>query len=357
MRRSKTLPAFLAIATVACSAASNGSAGSTANTTQDQQPATAKAAAVLASEERVYRGACDGSAAVMLNDRVFASVYDEDNVIRLFPITGGQQSAQLDSVGTHLGIGDDESDLEGAARIGDRIYWIGSMGENDDGEAKPERRRFFATDISGPDRLALAGSQPEAQSERLFRAILAAPALQDFNLPAAAQEATKTAAGLNIEGLAATRSGGLIIGFRGPLSPLDPPGDRRAIVVTLTNPGEVIAGRPPQFENGGTVRLGDRGIRSIEYVPTTGDYLILAGPVDAAPNFALFRWSGNLAEDPVQLQVNLEELNPESLALLPDGRLLVLSDDGEVRVGERKCKHRDTPPEQRSFRGRIVPLP
>ena len=40
-----------------------------------------------------------------------------------------------------------EADIEGATRIGDRIYWITSHGRNKDGKIRPSRYRFFATSI------------------------------------------------------------------------------------------------------------------------------------------------------------------------------------------------------------------
>lgn len=329
-----------------------GQAGPTAN------QATQQTAHAPAAEDRLYRGACDGSAAAMLDDAHFVAAFDEDNVLRVYPIAGGGDIAgsRLD-VGAHLGIGTDESDLEGAARIGNRIYWIGSMGRNDEGEDKPERRRFFATDITGSGRLAPAGDQSAAASEQLFTAMLQAEALQRYQLSTAAQIATKTAGGLNIEGLAPTASGGLIIALRAPVHPPAAAGNRRAIVVTLANPDEVLDGATPRFVDAGDLQLGDRGIRSLEFRPASGDYLILAGAFDEARRFALFRWSGRLGDDPEQIELNLDPLNPEGLSLLPDGRLLVLSDDGEVQVDGRNCKSNRTPVERRSFRGRIVRLP
>jgi hypothetical protein len=355
------MPRFLSVLTIALlgagAAAGCGPAGppAPAEDRGNASPAVGNASATPEVENLVYRGSCDGSAATVIDERHFAAAYDEDNVIRIFPIGGGEASSTLD-FGAHLGIGGDESDVEGAARIGTRIYWIGSMGRNDRAEDKPERRRFFATTIAGEGRLALAGDPAAAASEQLFRAIADAPELQRYNLSAAALLATKTAGGLNIEGLASTANGGLIIAFRAPVQPVDPAGDRRAIVVTLVNPEEVIEGRPARFVDAGHIGLGDRGVRSMEFRPAQGDYLILAGAFDEARRFALFRWSGRLADDPVQLNVELEPLNPESLSLLPDGRVLVLSDDGEVQVEGRNCKSGNTPAARRSFRGRILRL-
>ena len=44
---------------------------------------------------------------------------------------------------------DKELDLEGATRVGNRIFWIGALGNNKDGECRANRNRLFATDLSG----------------------------------------------------------------------------------------------------------------------------------------------------------------------------------------------------------------
>src|SRR5258708_3118286 len=44
---------------------------------------------------------------------------------------------------------DKESDLEGSAVVGSRIYWISSHGTNKNGKVQERRRRFFATEIVG----------------------------------------------------------------------------------------------------------------------------------------------------------------------------------------------------------------
>lgn len=337
--------------------------GTAASCGQAGSPPTAEAAgnAATAVEDRIYRGICDGSAAVMLDDRHFVTAYDEDNIIRVFPLAGGSEveATRLD-VGAHIGISK-EFDLEGAARLGNRIYWIGSLGRNEEGDkAKPERRQLFATEIAATgDRLAFTGSASAAAGQALFEALLGASELSQFQLPAAARLGAKMPEGLNIEGLAATRDGRLIIAFRNPLiQSANAAEPRRALVVTLANPDAAAAGtEPPHFAEAGTIQLGGRGVRSIEFVPATGDYLIVAGAIDGTRNFALYRWTGRLADTPVQLPMDFGSLNPEGLAVLADGRLLILSDDGAEQIGGHDCKDEATPATQRSFRGRIVRIP
>src|SRR5262245_11743854 len=96
-----------------------------------------------------YFGMCDASAAVALGATLFIVANDEDNVIRVYrrqpaamPVSSFDLTAFL-RVNRKQG----ESDLEGAARIRDRIYWIASHGRNAKGEASPNRQRFFATTV------------------------------------------------------------------------------------------------------------------------------------------------------------------------------------------------------------------
>lgn len=66
---------------------------------------------------------------------------------------------------------------------------------------------------------------------RLLNALLAADTLAPYRLATAAQRAAEAPGGLNIEGLAATPEGTLLIGLRNPLR------QGRALLVPLLNPG------------------------------------------------------------------------------------------------------------------------
>jgi hypothetical protein len=95
-----------------------------------------------------YKGRCDASAASALSDGHFVVANDERNKLQIY------KRGQPDPVGAGLDISaflgtkvDKESDLEGAATIGSRIYWISSHGRKKDGEFQERRHRFFATDV------------------------------------------------------------------------------------------------------------------------------------------------------------------------------------------------------------------
>jgi uncharacterized protein DUF3616 len=310
-----------------------------------------------------YRGACDGSAAVALDSNHFAVADDDHNVLRIYRI--GQPDSNpslnvdqfLDAAKKKKKPGFKEADIEGAARIGDRIYWIGSHGRDSDGEAEPTRSRFFATrvrtDPAGP-RLEPIGSQAY---KTLREDMLADPKLSDLMLAKAYAPGQKVGPapesedGFNIEGLAAAPDGRLFIGFRNPR-----PG-KRAIVITLDNPDKVLAGEKPVFGASMRLDLGGRGIRSIEWIGNR--FIIVAGPhgkasaSDIMPPFALFTWSGKEAAGPEVVPgiTFPNDFSPEALFAIPGTEnVMLLSDDGDL-----DCKEKDEA--QRTFRSMILPLP
>ena len=108
---------------------------------------TAIAAPACALE---HTGMCDASAAVAVEGDRFVVANDEDNVLRLYSSTkSGTALASfvIPSLPVLPGVEHGEADIEGAARIGKRIYWIASHGSNSSGKKRPHRRQLFATDI------------------------------------------------------------------------------------------------------------------------------------------------------------------------------------------------------------------
>ncbi|MEJ8854101.1 DUF3616 domain-containing protein [Variovorax robiniae] len=302
--------------------------------------ATLCVAAAPAREVMVYRGTCDASAASALGPDHFVVASDEDNILRIYR-NGQPEAVSTLPLATFLGSSDEESDIEGAATVGNRIYWISSHGRNKNAKPRPARQRFFATDIDAsttpptlrPVGKAYAGLQAD---------LLATPAGQQLGLGQAAQRAPEAEGGFNIESLAATPQGPLLVGFRNPLI------GRDALVMPLLNPLEVLEGRPSAWGAPVKLPLGRRGLRSME---TTGEgYLLVAGPTADTGTFALFRWSGKAADAQVQLShVDLGTLRPEALFTIPGSKeMQLLSDDGGLTSGGVECK--DRPPAERTFR-------
>jgi hypothetical protein len=276
----------------------------------------------------VFTGTCDASGAVRLGGSLVAVADDEDNLLRVYdsaapgaPVEVVETASMLaDARGKHP-----EMDLEAAARVGERIYWLASHGRKKSGKPAPSRLRLFATDVASDGRLVFAGSVYERLVEDLA-------ALPGAGLAAAAARSPSAEGGLNIEGLGATAEGALLLGFRSPVGP-----DGRALVVPIENPAAVVErgeravlGAPRRLD------LGGRGVRALER--EGGEHIIVGGGSGAEVVAArLYTWDGRGESVREVAGVRFGDLNPEALAWL-DGRLLVLSDDGERRMGGRPCK-------------------
>jgi hypothetical protein len=85
---------------------------------------------------------------------LFVSASDEDYILRVYDRTvPGMPSATFDLAAfLEPGNPDEEPDIEGAAAVGDRIYWVTSHGRNTDREEQESRQRFFATTFGVTDR-------------------------------------------------------------------------------------------------------------------------------------------------------------------------------------------------------------
>ena len=273
-----------------------------------------------------YNGICEVSAGVFIDANHFAVASDETNKLQIYkrgkprPIGKGIDMEPFTSF--------DKSDLEAAAVIGDRVYWMSSHSFNSEGEDKSKRKVFFATKIvraNGKPKLESVGKPVKS--------------LRDSLAKAAGVEPKE----INIEALAATPEGGLLIGLRAPLR------NGNALVIPFRNPGAVVKNpdTPPRFGEAIEVKLGNRGLRSMETLGgRTPGYAIVAGPVsDSANGFALFRWPGP-GTDPVEVKgADLTGIRPEVAMSVPGRNLLqLLSDDGEI------CSDEKGPASKRRFR-------
>jgi hypothetical protein len=292
-----------------------------------------------------FRGMCDASAAVILDDARVLVADDEDNRVRIYAREGGDPQQVIDpSSFLELEPKSPEVDLEAATRSGDVIYWVSSHGRSSSGKPRPNRLRFFATrvatDASGAVQLTPIGRPMPA----LLEALVAEPKLAPFDLARSAEKAPKAEGGLSIEGLALAADGeGVLIGFRNPLP------EGKALTVILRNPDGVVQGEPPRFDDPRLIDLGGRGIRSID---RAGDrYLIGAGAFDDRRDAALYWWGGG-DDPPVWIAQDLGTFMPEAIVVDASGSLLLFSDDGTTRVGGKECKRAD--PSRRSFRGMVL---
>jgi hypothetical protein len=298
-----------------------------------------------AAEPMVFRGMCDASAVAALDEEFFVVADDEDNSLRVYSRANPGLPQQIKNLSVFLGMGrhESEADLEGAARSGDRIYWISSHGANANGKVQINRHQFFATTGSVKDgRIEL---EPIGRPySKLLQDLSRIPELVRFNLGAAAERPPKSSGALNIEGLSSTPEGHLLIGFRNPIP------QSKALLVPLLNPADLIAGRPGRFGSSILLELDGLGIRSIEY--REGRYLIIAGSHDGDGPSRLYEWGGGAGKPRLVEQPELSRINPEAITFFAQGgteRLWVISDDGSLKVGGVECK-RLKDPNQKFFR-------
>ncbi len=299
----------------------------------------------LAGEALIFREASDASAAVAIGEDGIIVADDENNALRVYRTgTSGLPSFSYDLT-DFLGIDPEhpEADIEGATKIGNRAYWITSHGRNKDGKMRPNRYRFFATEVHAGDGNVTV--RPVGRPyRRLAHDILGIPNAGRFGFDRATRfgenlgkkEREKLAPkkrGLNIEALCASADGKTIyIGFRNPL--LGGLTERRsyAIVLPLKNAARVLErGERPAFGEAIVWHLAGLGIRSMEYSHFHQEYLIVAGSTGEDDTFALYRWSPGKAA-PRLLSKLSSGFTPEALVPFADGRLLLLSDDGSVPI-------------------------
>jgi hypothetical protein len=274
---------------------------------------------------KLFLGAADASAAVRLDDGTILVGDDEDNVLRLSDAErGGRPRDELD-VSSFLGLApEQEADIEAAARIGDRAYWITSHGSS------KHRHHFFAV------RIERAGERTRLQPiGRSFDRLL--PALRGA-LVGTIPDADR--AELNVEGLAASSDGrALWIALRSPLV------SSKTIVVPLANPAAVVEqGVAPELGPPLLWDLGGRGARDLLWCPSREELLVLVG-TDDPDRPGLYRWSGRAADAPREVRAAwpaASELQPEAVIERASGKLLFLSDDGNrrVEVAASECRSR-----------------
>jgi hypothetical protein len=275
-----------------------------------------------------YSGLRDASAAVAVSSNLFIVADDEKNTLRLYsadhagpPLKDFDMDAFLQVTSKSP-----EADLEGAALLGNRAFWIGSHGRNKDGKDRPNRRRFFATDIAvtnGEVTLTPVGKP----CRRLLDDLLRDSRFAEFHLAEASTRAPKEPEALNIEGLSATPEGHLLLGFRNPAP------NGKALLIPLLNPNEVVEGKPARFGGATLLDLDGLGIRDMAFFD--GAYFIIAGPWHTGGKFQFYRWAGEDSK-PEKFDVrHLGDYNPEAIIIYPQKgfhEIQILSDDGSRAV-------------------------
>jgi len=295
-----------------------------------------------------YRGTCDGSGAVALDDGYFLDFNDENQNLRIY--AQGASAAAVQSLDINAGLGlavGEEADLEDAARVGDRVYVISSHARNKDGELQTSRYRFFALDLAGAVpglKMHIAGVSSHLLADMLDAGNWSTPNASILTLLQSTSQLSKgTVAslapkqqGTNIEGLAALGDTGvLVVGLRNPRS------GSKAILVTLLNADAVIGGAKARFGEAITLDLAGQAVRGMAWSTSHQSMFLLGGPHDEAQGpFALWRWNG-----PGSAAVKVEDIiapagsGPEAVIAYPGTKdLQVLFDMGRAPIDGDDCK-------------------
>ncbi|WP_443067798.1 DUF3616 domain-containing protein [Streptomyces sp. NBC_01351] len=288
---------------------------------------------------RYLTGSSDASAAVDAGGGHVLVADDETNVLRLYDRSRSGAPVKTWDLGPSLGL-KKEADIEAATRVGDTIYWTGSLGNNKDGKYKAERNTVFTTTVtgSGADTEITFGTAYRKLREDLVAWDAANGNRYGFAAGTAAGEVPKQIDGFNVEGLefAPGSTSTAYVGFRAPLAPAALGG--KALIVPVTNFDQVVAaGAKPVFGAGVELDLGGLAVRDIRK-NAADQYLILAGSWAADDNsdpYALYQWDGVPGHAPVK-RVDLPTTDPggwEAIVnvperLVPGARIQLITDSG-----------------------------
>nr|WP_053672873.1 hypothetical protein [Streptomyces sp. H036] len=301
----------------------------------------ASAAVQNPADARYLTGSADASAAVDVGGGYAVVADDESNVLRLYDRSRSGAPVKTWDFSSQLGVSK-EVDIEGATRIGNTVYWTGSLGNNKDGEYKAPRNTVFTTTVSGsgPGTQLAYGRSYKKLRDDLVAWDQAGGNKYGFAAGTADGEAPKQIDGFNVEGLefAPGSTTTAYLGFRAPLAPAVPGG--KALLVPVTNFDQVLAsGAKAVFGAGVELDLGGLAVRDIRK-NAAGQYLILAGSWAADDNsdpYALYQWDGVAGHAPVK-RADLPTTDPggwEAIVEVPDltaagARVQLVTDSGSA---------------------------
>ncbi|WP_405580131.1 hypothetical protein [Streptomyces sp. NBC_01190] len=294
----------------------------------------------FAADSRYLTGASDASAAVDVGGGYMVVANDEDNTLRLYSRAASGAPVKTWDLDDALDA-DKEVDIEAATRVGDTVYWTGSLGNNKDGEYKADRNTVFTTTVSG------SGASTSLTFGKAYHKLRDDLVAWDkangnhygFAAGTADGEIPKEIDGFNVEGLefAPGSTTTAYIGFRAPLAPAVPGG--RALIVPVTNMDKVVTGTKAAFGAPIELDLGGLSIRDLRK-NAAGQYLIIAGSWAADDNsdpYVLYAWDGVPGHAPVK-KLDLPTTDAggwESVVDVPDltqpgARVELITDDGDA---------------------------
>ncbi|MGV9317539.1 DUF3616 domain-containing protein [Streptomyces sp. NPDC003660] len=314
-----------------------GADGKSATTTLHY---AASPAVQRSADARYLTGASDASAAVDAGGGYVLVANDEDNTLRLYDGSASGAPVKSWNLSSALGAAK-EVDIEGAARVGNTVYWTGSLGNNKDGEYKADRNTVFTTTLSGSGAATSVafGSAGHKLRDDLVAWDKANGNRYGFAAATADGQTPKQVDGFNVEGLefAPGTTTTAYVGFRAPLVP--PSSGGKALIVPVTNIDQVVRGTKATFGTPIELDLGGLSVRDLRR-NDQGQYLILAGSWAAEDNsapYALYRWDGVAGHQPSKV-LDLPTADAggwESVVSVPDlnvsgGRVQLITDDGSA---------------------------
>ena len=320
------------------------------------------ASAAGTANSRFLTGASNASTAIAIDSNYMLVGDDENQALRLYDRTNSGLAVNSFDYTTLLGLTDisggvpREVDIEASAKVGNRIFWLGSQSNNDPaGNSRPNRDRLFATDTTGTGAgtsLSYSGRYDFLRADIINWDVTNGHGkganFYGLAASAAAGVSSKANNGYNIEGLEfAPDDTTAYVAFR---APQEPTGTRtNALIVPVTNLTTLLAasggGAAGTATFGAPIELdlGGRGIREIRK-NASNQYAIIAGPAGDNPgtapaDFRLYTWTGNAVDVPVLRSTDLTALNAggsfESIVEVPTSlsdtsTLQLLVDNGET---------------------------
>jgi len=326
---------------------------------------------VTAGTYKIFYEIADASAAVAIAPDLFIVGGDEKNRLRVYDINNPGSAAIADAkIGDYLNVEPNhpEIDIEGATWFNGRIFWITSHGRNRFGEYWYSRYQFFATTVTleaGELNVTVDGNYTNLVDDLIAYDLIYNLGLADAigvanghidtsEIPGLAPKDE----GLNIEGLCAAHDGNsMLIGFRNPRPKSE--GKKLGLIIRLNNPEAVVLnGEVPDFSPPIGLDLDGYGIRSMEYSPTLGQYLIVAGSQKAGsekPVQVLYKY--HIATGTLTKLADFPYITPEAMFQFPASREIhLLSDDGAILIDtpDGPIENKYLPKEQRTFRAHQI---
>jgi len=259
------------------------------------------------ASEVYYTGAGDASTEIDLGHGYIAAGDDLSNAIRVYNAGSSGAPAETFDFDSQLPDGAASVDIEASAKVGDVIYWLGSMSLSSSGNVRPATDTLFATQVSYPNGSDAAPVLTYLGSYSHLREDLIAWDQSHGNvlgLAAASAATAKSPTGFNVEGMAfgPKSTTTAYIAFRSPLEPYG--SGNEALLVPVTNLPSLIgasADGSASFGSAVELNLGGLGIREVRK-NADDQYLIVAGQTTGDnDDFALYSWDGQASDHPTLL--------------------------------------------------------